>query len=268
MKIRQGTVFGVGVGLLVATLGGAAAFAASPAIPGADGIIRVCVESKDVGHYNDLRFLLNGYKWCKSGEKQIAWNYKGRTGATGAKGATGAQGLPGEKGDKGDPGAPGQPGQQGQQGEKGEKGEKGDKGDPGPPGPGGGTSVAKFASLRAVSAGDEIVTAGEMDLATGSWAVQASVQVRLDSGGDNAISLCELRHGTGVIGFGRFSLHDRGDRPGISGSSTIALNGGALVPAGGGDVSVGCRIVDSRPGSGNRIFVEGGQMMAIHVDGF
>lgn len=91
------------------TLGGmtAAAFAATPAIPGADGIIRVCVEADDVGHYNDLRFLLNGYKWCKRGEKQIFWNQKGRTGATGPKGAIGAKGDAGSQGPAGPAGVSG-----------------------------------------------------------------------------------------------------------------------------------------------------------------
>lgn len=119
MKARSTVVLASTIGVLATGAVGAAAFAATPAVPGSDGYIRICVEANDIGHYNDLRFLVNGKTTCGRGEKLIFWNQKG---PVGAKGATGAIGAAGAKGDKGD------------QGDKGDKGDKGDPGTPGSPG--------------------------------------------------------------------------------------------------------------------------------------
>lgn len=96
MKLRQGAVFGIAIGVLVAGFGGTAAFAATPSIPDANGIIRACVKTWHINQYKETRWINRTY--CNSGEKLIAWNYKGRTGATGPKGATGPQGPAGPAG--------------------------------------------------------------------------------------------------------------------------------------------------------------------------
>lgn len=123
MTIRAGSVFGVGIGMIVATLGGVAAFAAAPAIPGPSGLIRVCIENDDIGNRSEeLRFLINTQRYCARGERQIFWNQRGRTGATGPKGATGAQGPQGIQGPQGEQGPQGPPGPAGPNGSDGAPG--------------------------------------------------------------------------------------------------------------------------------------------------
>lgn len=168
MKIRQGTVFAAGIGLVLATFGGVAAFAATPAIPGPGGIIRACIEFDDVGKLSEeIRFLVNNQKFCPRGERQIWWNQRGRTGATGAKGATGAQGPQGETGPQGPPGP------QGDQGPAGQNGSDGAPGAQGPPGPAGppATLIRYIASVNGIGDGGENTVfakcADSNDIATG-----------------------------------------------------------------------------------------------------
>lgn len=226
MKVRQGAVFGIAIGVLVTGFGSTAAFAATPRVPGSDGIIRICVEADDVGRYNDLRFLLNGYKWCKWNEQLIAWNHKGRTGATGAKGATGDQGPQGEKGDKGDQGAPGQPGQ---------PGEKGDKGDPGPPGPAGG-SAAFAAEATGVDIGgnpNTVTIVSEGNIPAGNYAI--STVINFHNENDPAEVSC------GLFASGVGSALAKNGNLMIEGDGDAQLPLQATVSGwGGGTISVGC----------------------------
>jgi hypothetical protein len=160
MKIRAGSVFGVGIGMIIATLGGVAAFAAAPAIPGPDGLIRLCIENDDIGNRSEeVRFLVNTQRYCARGERQIFWNQRGRTGATGAKGATGAQGPQGEVGPPGPQGPPGTPGQQGPQGEAGPQG---------PAGPAG--AVTTYVNSDAANSGINSVECNDNDVALGGGA--------------------------------------------------------------------------------------------------
>jgi len=152
---------------------GAAAHAATPAIPGPDGVIRICVEAKDIGHYNDLRFLINGAISCGRGEKLIWWNQRGRTGATGPRGPEGSQGPAGEQGPAGPTG------------EKGATGPAGPQGEPGPAGPAGasGAFVGTNNDVHIVT-GDFVV--GSVGVTGGTWAVTATTAAY--NAGDNTRS--------------------------------------------------------------------------------
>jgi hypothetical protein len=162
MKIRAGSVFGVGIALIVVSLA-SAAYAASPSIPGPDGIIRACIEYDDVGaRSEELRFLVNNQKLCPRGEKLIAWNQRGPKGATGEKGETGAQGPQGEQGPPGPPGPQGLPGTPGQQGPQGEVGPQG------PAGPAG--AVTTYVNSDAANSGINSVQCNDNDVALGGGA--------------------------------------------------------------------------------------------------
>lgn len=72
---------------------------------------------------------------CKSGERGLNWNVKGRRGRIGLTGSQGAIGPQGGTGSQGTAGADGTTGPQGPQGDAGATGPQGPQGDTGPTGP-------------------------------------------------------------------------------------------------------------------------------------
>ena len=247
MKLRQSVALGSIVGALGVAIASATAMAAVP-IPGADGKIRACVKYEDINRYEQMRWSTKAS--CPSGEKLISWNQKGVKGATGPKGDTGTAGPAGPAGPAGATGP------------AGPAGPKGDQGDPGPVG--GSDSVAKFAPVDDSAAmGDALVKVASSTLAEGNWAVNAAVRMR---GANHDASVpegvfghCELRNGSGVIGFG-----DLWGAANFSGY--LVMYGGAAVPVGGGEVSVWCNDGDSD--SDDTVGVDGGSVMAIKVGHF
>lgn len=173
---KRATVIAVAASAFIAA--GAAAYAATPPVPGPDGLIRICVEAKDLGHYNDLRFLINGAKYCKSGEKQIWWNQRGRTGATGPRGPQGAQGEQGLAGEQGP---------QGPAGEQGATGQAGPQGEPGPAG----TSAVYTGSPgnNDIVTGDFAVVS--VSVPAGKYAVTATTKA-LNAGDNVRIASCGI----------------------------------------------------------------------------
>ena len=98
---------------MVVGLGGLAA----ATIPGSDGTVTACYAKS-----NGALRVVDQKKGCKSGERRLTFNVKGK------------DGLPGAPGPTGPPGATGSPGPAGATGSPGPKGDKGDVGDTGPPG--------------------------------------------------------------------------------------------------------------------------------------
>jgi hypothetical protein len=100
------------------------------------------------------------------------------------------------------------------------------------------------------------------NLPAGSWAITATAN--LSSGvaftQDNVRdAVCELRNGSGFIG----GAADRRVIPdGDFVKRSLSMNGGAQVPAGGGEVSLWCK------SQGAFETVDYGQMMIIRLDGF
>jgi hypothetical protein len=98
-------------------------------------------------------------------------------------------------------------------------------------------------------------------LPAGSWAVAATANIShaLPLPGDPIEeTVCELRNGSGFIG-GATNARQV-DQGGLK--STMSMNGGAQVPAGGGPVSLYCK---NTPSGGT---VSYAQMMFIRLDGF
>jgi hypothetical protein len=102
------------------------------------------------------------------------------------------------------------------------------------------------------------------NVAGGAWAVTGTVSTSAQgafSGGGNTVrdTFCELRNGSGFIG-------GTADRRVIPEQDhvyrSLAMTGGAQVPAGGGEVSLWCRSQDSTEK------VEGAQVMMIRIGGF
>jgi hypothetical protein len=113
----------------------------------------------------------------------------------------------------------------------------------------------------AFPSGDALVKVLSKNLPGGSWAIVATANLHsLIPGSSDRISTCgcELRNGNAVVG----GATDRrvipeGDRVLIS----LSMNGGAQVPAGGGEVSLHCH-------SQNGNSIDSAQMMMIQVGGF
>jgi hypothetical protein len=99
-------------------------------------------------------------------------------------------------------------------------------------------------------------------LPAGSWAVVATANIATppdDDVGGPLDTVCELRNGSAYIGG---ATDSRMNTTGASVKSSLSMNGGAQVPAGGGEVSLYCK----HPlGFGA---VNYAQMMFIRLDGF
>jgi hypothetical protein len=163
-------------------------------------------------------------------------------------------------------GPQGPAGPTGPQGPAGPAGPQGPQGEPGTPGIStatfaftGGNGVFLNVSLRKVLS---------KNLPAGSWAIVATATVSgITSGEHIADAGCELRNGANVIG----GTTDRRVFPGDQVlTRSLTMNGGALVPAGGGEVSLWC---NSQIGGGSGVpggseSVDYAQMMMIQVGGF
>jgi hypothetical protein len=126
------------------------------------------------------------------------------------------------------------------------------------------TTTATFAaSSTAVGLGESFKKVLSKSLPAGSWAIVASANVRAFAFSYTGVMdvVCELRNGASYIG----GATDRRVTPSAERTSaTLSMNGGAQVPAGGGEVGLWCRAQD---GNAYGEF-EYGQMMMIRLDGF
>ena len=102
------------------------------------------------------------------------------------------------------------------------------------------------------------------NLPAGSWAMVATVNMNMNqdtSFGDHVLTTaCELRSGAAFVG----GAVDRRFLPGGGGgesvAATLSMNGGAQIPAGGGQVSLWC--------SNQQGGTASGQIMMMKVGGF
>jgi hypothetical protein len=127
------------------------------------------------------------------------------------------------------------------------------------------TTTATFAGTGHVSLrfnNDVFTKVVSKNLPAGSWAIVATVNTHagpFDTGNLVRELVCELRNGSGFIG----GATDRQIIPGgDTAKRSLTMNGGAQVPAGGGEVSVWCH------GQSNSDDVDSSQMMMIRLDGF
>jgi hypothetical protein len=245
----------------------AVAGVAYAAIPSADGVIHSCynASSNPSGQLRVIDTEAGGK--CAKNEKALDFNQKGPKGDKGDKGdpclpsnpaCVGPQGIPGADGADGNDGAPGADGQDGAPGADGAKGDKGDPGAPGTPG----ISTVTFAFGSSDYLDDTPAKVASKTLAAGSWAVVATVNSSSGfyfAGGDhNADMGCELRNGADVIGHAT----DRRVYPeGATVKRSLSMNGGAFIPAGGGEVSLWCT-------SQGIDYVADAQIMMMKVGGF
>jgi hypothetical protein len=101
-------------------------------------------------------------------------------------------------------------------------------------------------------------------LPAGSWAIAATVNTYAnpgDAGAGNADLVCELRNGSSFIGG---TTDRRLIEAGKGAKRSLSMNGGAQVPAGGGEVSLWC--LSQVPFFSE--WVTHSQMMMIRLDGF
>jgi hypothetical protein len=239
MKLWRRTSVRVAVLATAALAIGATAYAS---IPDSGGVIHGCY-LKGVG---TLRVIDSPSQKCFTAiETPIQWN---QTGPQGPPGPQGARGSTGSAGPVGGPGP---------------------KGDTGPQGNAGGASTATFSfttqptELQPEDAGFTDVLS--RDLPAGSWAVSATVNLTETNGSfgpshdEIRNTECEIRNTTGgVIG----SATDRRVIPEEdSVSPSLAFNGGAAIPSGGGNVSLYCQ------SAADGTSVDEAQMMFIQVGG-
>ena len=238
---------------LAVVLAGSAG-AAYAAIPGADGVIHGCFNAS-ANPSGVLRVIdtAAGMK-CAKNERALDFNQRGPKGDKGDKGDQGIQGIQGDQGPKGDTG---------DQGIQGIQGPKGDDGAPGAAG----ISTATFAiavnptSNNLQDVPTKVIT---RSLSEGSWAIVGTVNATAGVGvfaDDDQVGdfSCQLRSGDSVIG----GAADRRLRPaGALVKQSLTMNGGAVIAAGGGEVSVYCR---SQLGGQE---VDQVQLMIMKVGGF
>jgi hypothetical protein len=215
------------------------------AIPSSDGVIHACYNAGS-NPSGQLRVIdAEAGAKCGKNEKPLDFNQTGSQGPEGPAGPTGPQGPAGQTGSQGPIGP---------------------QGPQGPAGPAG-ISTATFAFTTAFVALPETFTkVVSKNLPAGSWAIVATVNTNVygqgggPTAGDNVRDVsCELRNGATVIG----SATDRRAIPlDDLVKRSLSMNGGAQVPAGGGEVSVWC---NSQDGTDT---VLQAQMMMLQVGGF
>lgn len=187
-------------------------------IPGGDGLIRVCYDSRAALTNNgtELRIIdkENGAS-CKGGNAELAFNQQGVQGPVGPAGP---------KGDPGDQGPQGEQGPKGDKGDQGEQGLKGDKGDPGIPGPKGDQGEQGLQGLQGIQGpkGDtgETGPEGPQGEPGVSNLQVVSDETEADSNGSKGI-LVDCPVGTRTVGGGGWALTPTGANPpgvGIVGS--------------------------------------------------
>jgi hypothetical protein len=128
------------------------------------------------------------------------------------------------------------------------------------------TTTATFAgpSNPPIYLDDAFIKVAAKNLPAGSYAITATANIRVVNFDGVRDAVCELRNGSGFIGGATDA------RPALLNnhvSISLSMNGGAQVPAGGGEVSLWCKYQGVRPD----LFiasVDYGQMMIIRLDGF
>ena len=235
-------------GLLAAPLVGVA----DAAIPDSGHVYTACMLDK-VGTMRLIDPSLGQSNWmghCSTFETRITWNQVGQPGPAGPQGAPGPAGPIGPAGAAGSTGA---------------QGPAGAPGPAGPTGPAGTAVTASFAfGTPDMNLGgpDQLTEVTSKHLDAGSYALTASVSLDESGvfGGDRILDLgCELHNGDAFIG----AATDRRVLPDLDKvTASLSINGGAQVPAGGGDVSLWCR---SQLGIG---FVNSAQVMILRIGGF
>jgi len=223
----------------------AAVGVAYAAIPSADGVIHSCYNANS-NPSGQLRVIdAEAGARCAKNERVLNFNQVGPKG---------------DKGDKGDAGTDGVDGIDGINGTNGTDGTDGTDGAPGPAG----ISTATFATVGQVSftADDTLTKIASKTLPAGSWAIVATATIPSDlpfNGDIIRTSSCELHNPAGnVIG----GTADRRVTPdGDQTIQSLSMTGGAIVAAGGGEVSLWCR---SQAAS----TVGSAQIMMLQVGGF
>lgn len=213
--------------------------AAYATIPDGGGVIHACY-AKSGG---TLRVIDSSVTRCKaSSETSLDWNRQGPTGPTGPAGPLGATGPVGATGPAGPAGPAG------------------------PVGPAGapGISTATFAVMQPGDGGVNGTTFSRIvtkHLPAGSWVVIGTANFNGVPLATEQIAdaTCQLRNGSDVIGYAT----DRRVIPSGDPVSrrSLTMNGGAQVPAGGGDVSLWCLDQANED-------VEHAQLMLLQVSSF
>jgi hypothetical protein len=230
----------LGFAALLVALGGMA----HAAIPAPDGTIHGCYYRPGVLNtgQGDLR-VVDHDKPCKSTETRITWNQRGAQGAPGPAGPTGPQGPQGDRG---------------LTGATGPQGPKGDDGAPGTPA----ISLARFETLDGShpfplphAADRRVLTES---LPAGNWVATATVNQIGALSGFVSVN-CNLRDTSG---------RRIGDTTASNSGFTVeslSLNGGATIPAGGGEISLWCVKLGSTGIDGS---LWGAQLMTMQVGAF
>jgi len=233
---------GIATVVLVVLL--ASAGAAYAAIPSADGVIHACYNANS-NPSGQLRVIdAEAGAKCAKNEKPLNFN---QTGPQGPQGPAGPAGPAGPQGETGPAGPAGPAGPQGPQGE---------------PGPAG-ISTAMFVFTTApINISENMTKVLSKSLPAGSWALVATTNMDVGQtsfGGDRILTTaCQLRNGAAIVG----SAVDRRFVPEDDfATASLTLNGGAAVPAGGGEVSLWCQ---SQIGA----TVTQAQIMMLQVGGF
>lgn len=214
-------------------------------IPDADGVIAGCYKKSG----GTLRLIDRSVTYCAKDETLVSWNQSGPAGPQGPQGPAGPQGLQGEQGPAG-PAGPAGP-----------QGEAGPAGTPG-------VSAATFAfTTSGVRINGALTQVLSKTLPAGSWAVTATADIHTGSpflGDITRTSRCELHDSAGGL------IGSAGDRRTIQkdqfGIISLSPNGGAVVPQGGGLVSLWCLFQNESDGS--IADVEHAQMMFVQVGSF
>jgi hypothetical protein len=126
------------------------------------------------------------------------------------------------------------------------------------------TTTATFAgnpSPVTLNFDDSFTKVASKVLPAGSWAIAATANTTASPGtaaAGNADLSCQLRNGNGFIGG---ATDRRFIAAGQPGKRSLSMNGGAQVPAGGGEVSLWCASQSIEE-------VDSSQMMIIRLDGF
>jgi hypothetical protein len=194
------------------------------AIPSPNGVIHACYNASS-NPAGALRVIdAEAGAKCSKNEKSLIFN---QTGPQGPAGPAGSQGPAGPTGSQGPAGPTGPQGPAGPQGE---------------PGPAGISTATFVFTTQEIVLGENMTRVLSKNLPAGSWAIVATGNMEVGHtsfGGDRILTTaCELRNSAAIIG----SAVDRRLVPDDD-FATVSLtsNGGAAVPAGGGEVSLWCQ---------------------------
>lgn len=244
----------IGAGAVVVVVAGGIAWGA---IPGAGGTISACYRtgnatSDEVGRVRVIDSAL-GQK-CSKDEKSLTWNQTGPRGPIGATGAAGPTGATG---------AAGATGATGPQGPAGATGATGATGAQGPAGASTGMQTTFALAAPGTPVLEVMTMVASKILPEGSWAMIGSATIEnslFAPLGTEVVrtTACELRNGASFVGGAIVrDLYSGEEKI----QASLAMTGGAVVPAGGGEVSLWC----SRQGGGDLLL---GQIMIMSTTFF